>query len=64
MRTAHIITRDSKSAKLITDGLFTDVMAKFKSLEPKPGESVEFWSSGNNVKVKSNHAPVREKADK
>jgi hypothetical protein len=52
MRTAHIIIRDAKGARLVTDGLFSATTAKYKATEPKSGETVELWASGYQTKSK------------
>lgn len=66
MRTAHIIVSDSKGGKLISIGIYTDTLDKWKALEPKPGESVALWSAGYHPKIKTNDAkpaPIAAKKD-
>lgn len=62
MRTAHIISRDSKSVKLVIDGRFSEVSEKYKSLSPKDGEAIELWASGYQTKVKRGSKAETKKA--
>jgi hypothetical protein len=61
MRTAHIISRTGNTSKLVDEGLYSEVSAKFKSINPKAGERVELWCSGFTTKHKDGPAakPVK-----